>query len=171
MLVIGLSSRILTKHITSISNVRDMSDVKPGRTKGLWQSCLHPTPAVPLPVPSHWAHALPGETPPPPVGRAALSPKAHPSMEQAYLGGLRDPNFTLHLWTRGSHTSCSCYWFVQLGIPKCFDPLRELNNELKKKFQEITHGSIISQCFNDVFNNVCTKKLFRTLEGERMKMF
>lgn len=33
ILVIGLSSRILTKQITNISNVRDIFEVKPGKIK------------------------------------------------------------------------------------------------------------------------------------------
>ena len=40
ILLMGLSSRILTKHITNISNVRDVCEIQPGRNKRSCQSCL-----------------------------------------------------------------------------------------------------------------------------------
>lgn len=55
ILVMGLSSRILTKRITNISNVTYICEIKSGRNKRPCQFCVPPTPALLLPVCPHLA--------------------------------------------------------------------------------------------------------------------
>ena len=121
MLVIGLSSRILTKQITNISNVRDIFEVKTGKTK-------RPVTILPLPntcCPPSYSFTLgltllPESLPFTLWVEKLFPPKAHPSTEQVHPDGLMDPSFTFHLWSCGSHSRYP-YLLAKLGIPKCFD--------------------------------------------------
>lgn len=78
ILFMGLSSRILTKHITNISNVRDVCEIQPGRNKRSCQSCL-PQHLLSSFLSVHtWLMSLPRELFLPTVVGEALSSKPPP---------------------------------------------------------------------------------------------
>lgn len=121
ILVIGLSSRILTKNITTNSSVRDICEIKP-RKKKRPMMMLPP----PYPPPALLLHVLPR------VAQISLpkslsftlwleqlfppnSHNPHPSAYQVHPDcilslhppptGLKDPSYIFHLWGPGSSAS------------------------------------------------------------------
>lgn len=124
IVVIGFSSRILTKQITNISNVRDIFEVKSRKTK-------RPVTILPLPnaccPPSCFftlGSLLSLRAFPSPCGQGtSFLQKPIPARSKSILRDLQTQGLPFTSGHVGPTQAALIYLLAEFGILKCFDPL------------------------------------------------